>query len=380
MKIGSFSLYLCAIAILVIWWGLAFRTDPNYATTHQTQHDSTNSIEAFSCLKIKREDLKEALAGNFTLMALLVASWDAEAQYMQQMGIDGIQRLPLSTILSSQLAAKELSRKRTSNEKRFLPQTYVAASFLLALAEPQQIVALPNGFRQQEALYDPQITSQISLDIDRHHSETLYLQKPELAFVASYSHPSTVEALRNQGIQLFTIGALDTFQDICNVLTQIGNVTDRVAEAQLLRIFMEGAMLAIDNEIAFRKRENPVPKSLYVSYHSAFSLPTKKNLTAQLLIRLGVMEYMEELEAYTSQNQWSVPIDQEKIVNFKPDCLIISSDNAEGLKRRIDSESTFNGLRNTCQRIAYVNEDIVNSPTQYIVLAYYDLVQAVFTQ
>lgn len=376
MKIPSIITYTAVSALLIVWWGLAFRSEPTHVGLPKTQEHSHKADDCSLLSSFERNELKEALSGNYNLMAALMLEWDIDAQHLAKQEVKDVRRLSSEALLESQLIARKLQRYRRVGEKRFLPQTYVAASFLLTLAEPKQIVALPQGFRRQTALYSPNITSQIPVDLDRHHSESLYLCQPDLAFIAPYSHPSTVEALRNQGIKLFSIQALDTFEDICHVLTQIGEATERSDEALLLRTFMEAAMLAIDNRLACQKEKSSLPKSLYVSYHSAFSLPTKKNLTGQLLIRMGVMEHMEELEAYAAQNQWSFPIDQEKIVNYKPECLIISSDNAEGLKQRIDNDPAFAGLRNSCGRIVYVNEDIINSPSQYIVLAYYDLVQA----
>lgn len=378
MKIPPFIVYGGVSVLLVIWWGVAFHTDPpSTASAVNTEQQSGANIPAYKQLSsFSREDLKEALSGNFTMMAALIHDWDIDARYLKSLGVPGIAVLPPEKILESQLIARTLKAKTTTPSGRFLPQTYVAASFLLAIADPSQIVALPKGFREQTTLYPRKMTEGIPLDIDRHHSESLLLSQPDLAFIAPYSLPSTVEALRNQGIKLFSINSLDTFEEICKVLMQVGEAVDRPQEALLLRTFMEAAMLATDNRLAFENQTRPLPKTLYASYHSSFSLPTRKNLTGQLLMRAGVMEHMEELEMYVIQQQWSVPIDQEKIVNFKPDCLIISSDNTQGLMKRIDSDPAFEGLRSSCRRIAYVDEDIVNSPTQYIVLAYYDLVQA----
>jgi iron complex transport system substrate-binding protein len=379
-KTSTYFVYFGAAILLTVWWGAAFRHHP--ATTSSTKEIQPSpidlSVEEKHLSSFVREELIQALAGNYTLMAKLIQEWDVDALLLENLGISGVSRLSQAEYLRSQLIARRLQQPISQYEKkRFLPQTYAAATFLLALATPEQIVALPRGFRQHQGIYPVETIQKISLDIDRHLSEAIFLTKPSIAFVAPYSHPSTVEALRNQGITLFNIHSLDSFEDICQVVLGIGHAIESQQEAELLKIFMEAAMFAIDNRLAYAVFKHSLPRTLYVGYHSSFSLPTKKNLTGQLLIRMGVMDHMEELEIYAAQHQWSIPIDQEKIVNFKPECLIISTDNTQGLKKWIDTDPAFEGLRKACDRISYVNEDIVSSPTQYIVLAYYDLVQTV---
>ncbi len=41
-----------------------------------------------------------------------------------------------------------------------------------------------------------ELTNRIPLNIDRYNSEKLYMANPQVAFVAHYSHPSVLQALR----------------------------------------------------------------------------------------------------------------------------------------------------------------------------------------
>lgn len=376
-------IYVGAIVILAVWWGVAFQAYHAITPSHREPlHSKTDELPEKQLLSVmKRDELKSALSGNWELVSSLIHNWDVDAQFLQDRGVNGIKRLPSDVLLKSVLLKRTIFNKSSINaQKRFLPQTYASACFLLAITRPEQIIALPRGLRQRTSLYPISVTEKIPLDIDRHHSEALFLKNPDLAFIAPYSHPSTVEALRNQGIKLFSIDSLNSFEEICEVLQNVGEAVDSPSEASLLRIFMEAAMFAIDNRLVYERSTRELPKTLYASYHSSFSLPTKNNLTSQLLLQLGVADHMKEIETYISQQQWSTPIDQEKIVNFKPDCLIISADNMQGLKKRIEEDPVFEGLRNACRRIVYVDEEVANSPTQYIVLAYYDLLQAVIQQ
>src|SRR5690606_7206820 len=70
----------------------------------------------------------------------------------------------------------------STTQQIFLPQTFVSASFLLALASPQEIAALPKGMRAQTHLYPKVLTDQIPLDTGRTNSEQLYRLHPGTAF------------------------------------------------------------------------------------------------------------------------------------------------------------------------------------------------------
>lgn len=370
--------YISAGIILTIWWGLAFRCDPICIHSNSTASGSIK-IDEFDYLStIDRDRLKSSLQGNPLEMAAFIHDWDVDAQWLESIQIKDIKRLKPHEILKSQLLARKLVKYPSQfNELKLLPQTYVSANFLLAMVKPSQIMALPKGFREQQSIfYSPTQTDLIPLNIDRNNTEQWFLKNPNLAFIAHYSHPSTVEALRNQKIPLFTISKINTFEEICKEILEVGKAIEREDIAELLTIFMEGAMLSLDNRLSFIKSQKPLPKTLYVNYHAAFSFPTEKNLIGQLLVRMGIMDHKKELDKSRIQGRWSIPIEQEKIIHFKPECLIISSNNKEVMKKQIEKDSAFAGLKNACKHISYVDENVMQSPTQFVVLAYFDLLQA----
>ena len=260
------------------------------------------------------------------------------------------------------------------------PKRFVAASFLLAIAEPHEIVALPKGMRHLPQLYDPAKLALIPADIDRTHSEKLYLSHPHVAFVAPYSHPPALEVLRNQQMQLYTIKYIDTLAEIQDALLKVGHASNHILEAQLLAIFIEASFFAIDNRLQalfeHRREENAI-QLLYLYCHHHFMLPTNKCLTGQLMARALTHCPHVTCPIPTSNKDWRIPCDQEKIVQLNPDCLLVTTPDAAATHKIIERIRGSNPLKAfASNKIFTLDEAIQESPTQYLVLAYYDIYQA----
>jgi iron complex transport system substrate-binding protein len=265
--------------------------------------------------------------------------------------------------------------------KTFFPQTYVSSSFLLSLLDPKQIVAIPQGLRKQTQLFSTDLTKQIKYDINHFNAEKLYLCRPDLAFVAHYSHPSTIQALIEQNIESFNLKYVNSLSEITEALLRVGHLIDMPLEAELMKIFIEAAMYSIDNRflslnIDFSSLQN-APKLLFLNHHSQFNIPTKRSLTGHLLQRVGMLEHLVR-RFPNQQNDWMIPLDQEQIVNMNPDYLIIATTNVNSSKKQIFNDPVMhqiNAVQN--DRLCFVDEVVQQSPSQYIVLAYYDLFNAI---
>lgn len=402
--------YFAICAIILGWWLIAFK--PAIKDEIGRTENSFGLQEApfpplFKSLSpLRRETLQAGLAGDISLMMKLIADWDLDAQILETQGLAKAKRLSRSDYIRSQVLGRQLKNAsarelqelsdlfqskavRDDNGQeigidppfqRFLPQTYVAASFLLALADPAQIVAIPRGLRDQVHIYPNALTKQIPLDIDRHNAEKLYAAKPQLAFVAHYSHPSTIQALRSQGIQLFTLKNIETIPEISDALIRVGHVINRPLEAELLKLFIEASMLAIDNRLLalnlqFSEQQQTSPRLLFLNYHTQYSAPTDKTLTGQLLNRIGIQDLMSKIAV--RKKGWTIQLEQEQIINLNPDCLIIAATNNESLKKQILEDPAFKQLpafQN--KRVFFVDQFVQESPCQYIVLAYYDIYEA----
>ena len=402
----SFIFYAIPVVVVLSWWAFAFNPKnsdpiPSYIPYANKQKDVPPIIKYLSL--IQRETLHTALSGDYHMMIKLITDWDHDAQIMEQFGMQDVKRLSKKDFLRSQLLARQINSSSpeeldilhdyfrvshvvddngnlfdlSKTYRRFLPQSYVAASFLLALSEPESLVALPRGMREQKNIFPQKITQLIALDADRYNAEKLYEARPEIAFVADYSHPSTVQALQNQGIPLFTLKHVNSPEEIKNALIRIGNLVNRPLEAELLNFFVEAAMQAIDNRFkilnaSFNSPETS-PKVLFLKHHLTFSTPTGNTLTGKLLKRMGVKNLFGD-ESISNKSAWTIPIHQEQILEISPDYIIICTNCINSSKSNILKQPVFHMLAN--KQIAFIDDALQDSPSQYMVLAYYDIFKA----
>lgn len=402
------------ILFIICWWTLAFRKGdigPRHETSlENTLSDTSSATSPYyddKLTPLNRDEIKKALAGDFSLMAKLIADWDIDAQLLEIKRYADIKKLPPGDYLRSQTLIRLINgntpvpvppRERITSAmliddsgsridlshpyRRFIPQTYAAASFLLALVPPNQILALPPLLREQTQIYPKELTDKIPLDIDRRNSEKLFLANPDIAFVAHYSQPATIQTLANQGIVIYMMKDLLTLDAIGEELRNIGAVIQRPLQADLMKLFIEAAFLALDNRLAlirhhYAQRGETEPHFMMLSYHQGFWVPTSKTLTGQILAR---MTPFDRSLLYSSGNDslgdWSKPIDKEKLLNNDPDILIIAADNGSDIVEEFYSDSALSKLRAVRNsRLFIVDEAIQNSPTQYAVLAYLDLIK-----
>ncbi|MBA3815825.1 MAG: ABC transporter substrate-binding protein [Parachlamydiaceae bacterium] len=411
---SKFKVYGLALTLIIVWWAIAFSPKSYLSQTIDISLEKliSTSIEdqnIVAHINVDRSSLKQALGGDFALMTRLIADWDIDAQLLEAKGFSDIQRLPHRDFLRTQLLGRaitnpnknelirlksesvipavtdDLSNKINLKDKyrRFLPQTYSSASFLLALVPPSQIVALPSRLREKTELYPKALTDLIRLDIDRYNAEKLFEERPEIAFVAHYSHPSTLQALRSQGIQLYMMKELNTLEAINQELMNIGRLVDRPIEAELMQFFLSAASIALDNKLTLMnnhlfKMHKPLPTVLYVNYHHNFSIPTAKTLTGHFLRKIATWDIsLKYGEDHGLHELWTIPIDKEHIVNLNPDCLIIVAEHPKALEEQMLHDAALQQIKAVKNhQLYFVNECIQQSPCQYIILAYCDLIDA----
>lgn len=399
------GIYGLTAGMIVGWWTVAFKqpspleTGRSFVTPPQAHARAHFNSEGL--FGVNRDTLQQALRGDFQLMGQLIAEWDIDAQLLQSRGSASIKRLPADDFIKSQWLMRQLKQRAASatpgqqplaamptpsaathRYQRFLPQTYAAASFLLALAHPEEIVALPHSLREKTQLYPRALTNRIPLDIDRYNAEKLFLAQPEIAFVAHYSNPATVQALSNQGIDLYMMKDLNTLADITDELVQIGTIVNRPLEAEMLKIFIDAAIAANDNKISmvtdhYAKRQQELPRVLFLNFHQNFSVPTQHTLTGQLLKRLDPLDISLKAAGRNGGSEnMAAPMDKERLLNLNPDCLIIAAENKSALEKEMRGDAALSQLKAVqSNKLFFVDETIQHSPTQYIVLAYHDLIQ-----
>lgn len=404
---SKIALYTIPILFIFGWWSLAFfdkhpsRPEKNFSAI---KHRKAFTVPEFSSYlsSFSRDEIKSALSGDIELMTRLMKEWDVDAQILESQGLIGIRKLNRNAFIRSQMIGRKIKEKDLELESQarsliifddegipfqpsttqqiFLPQTFVSASFLLALASPQEIAALPKGMRAQTHLYPKVLTDQIPLDTGRTNSEQLYRLRPGTAFVADYSHPATLEMLKNQGISLFTLKEMKTVDQVADAIARIGNVANHPLQAEVLSLFIESAMLAIDNRLIAllhdMDQHHEKPRVMFLNHYAQFSVPTDRTIAGDLLHRLHRLRYSLIPQQEVDAKFWSIPIDQEQIIHLNPDFLIIATNDQENLKKNIEKNPAFDAVNAKVNQRIHTIDYTTQAPTQYIVLTYYDIAQS----
>ncbi len=396
--------YFLSIFAIAIWWLAAFKNPVatetlNLNSPHETTVKKSIDYKTDHLLKLDREEICKALNGDVVLMGSLIAQWELDSEILEYHGLANVKRLDRDDYLKSQLLSKTLLKYDESTldvirEKysespvidsmhrpfdchvgryRFLPQTFVSAGILLALVDVEQIVALPKGLRRHKHIYPTELTDQVDTDIDSFHTEKIFMCDPDLAFVAQhYSHPGTLDALNDQGIEMFSLDNIESVTDIQKFIRSIGHLCHRPLKADLLSIFIDSALNAIDNKRLIANKSLNMSSVMVVNYHTHYSLPGTKTLTSQLLKRMGINQ-PHSLEL-TGEYEWSVPIQEEKIIQQNPEHLLIITLAGES---NLDYFYQTNLSRFTSagklQQIRVLDDNAQQTLSQHIVLAYYDL-------
>lgn len=358
MRCISNHFYLILLGIIIPWWWLAFHLEWQHSSPLLLAQYEFPEIADLSILD--RSLLHRALSGDVALMSRFVRNWNDDATILKNRGISGIEQLPNDAYTFSQ-HFPALPRESDRLSQRFLPHTHFAATLLLTLLPPSHIVALPSGMRNQKDLYSQELMQQIPLNAERYCNEQIYQQSPNCAFVASYSDPAMLKMLKKQGINLSVVNPITALSDIEAPLLKIGRICQCPLKARFLMIFMKAAMMNLDNRLRALGQERRGSSSLvYVNAYHQLSIPTTKSLNGQLLKRACSQYGIATCPIPESDSAWSIPFGQEQIRLVNPDYLIISTMHRS---RKLDFDKpTF-----------YLDAVIQDSPTQYLVLAYFDI-------
>lgn len=401
MRIG----YIFALFFIVGWWALAFAPKQTAAVPVRCQKTldvACGGIYSPALSLLHRDNILRALSGDFALISRLLLDWDSDAQLLQVRGIEGIARLPQERLLAAldlayrlgqqddgQLAAlRKVHRKPSVTDStstlfpcigqnpKIIPHTLAAASFVLALNGTENVVALPKGIRTWQPYFPDTPLDAVAYDCDRALGEAISAAKPDIAFVAPYSNPSSLTALKSQGTAIFTLSELKSQEDIVAAIEQVGEAINRSLEAQVLATFIDAAFLCIDNRVALLKTEcAPLKKPLVAYYYGQWYFPTYKTLTARLAERAGIPYALSGLFDHEHSVMWLQPLTNEQIVSFNPSHLIVAADKASSAfvhtlmhKTALPDVDAF-----TLQNIQTIDAEVQQSVSQHIVLAYFDL-------
>ncbi|CRX38518.1 ABC transporter substrate-binding protein [Estrella lausannensis] len=399
--------YTIAFLLIFSWWMLAFRlheADEPKSIIHKGSAAHSRELlihEETTCQLVEKEVLKRALFGDTNLMAELILRWDIEAKILEKDGVKGIKRLSDDKLIESQKIARLLHVGRTETSsfsyrsdemsvviddmgspfdltlkrEKILPQTYMAASILLALKGQESIIALPKGLKKQNHIYPSELTDSIPLEFDRYASEAICTQQPDIAFVSKYySNPSSIDLLRSQEVDLFFVRDISSVEDLQEAINDISDVIGEPMKGRLLKTFVEAVFIAIDNWRTGCGFSLQGKKVMALTYYNRFFLPGKKTLTDHLLKRMGVDNYAALLPQDPRLESFSVPITEEEIAYFNPDLMIVLTDKPSEMEKLLSARPFLDEITAKIQNtISYISEDIQLTPSQVIALAYLDL-------
>lgn len=359
MNKSNFIVYSCTATIILGWWLFAF-----YATGHPLPPipNPQVRIQIPNSTQWEQATLRDALLGDTVLMRQYLLLWDEENKLNQTAYLSPEE-------LNRALQLCDFEASPTAHAERFFPQTFNAASFLLALVGKDQICSLPEGLRRHTDLYPDEICATIPSESNRHRAEILSQQNPKAAFVSNYSDPYTIEMLQQQGIAMIALEAENTLEAIQNGIISVGAVTDRMEKAELLTLFVKAAMLTIDHRANYvmGQRTGPV---VFVYYQMGLQVPTSKSLTGYLLKRLKV-------DVAHNPIGWRLPMSEEKLIAASPESLVIITDDPSTTHSQLFLSPALAQLDAVKQgRFCYIANHIQHQSNQFIVLAYLDLVEA----
>lgn len=366
------------VALILGWWLIAFSSWKPF--TPRQNHLSTSSYhvtDSTLLLPLNRDEVQAALWGDVQTILKLISQWDTEAALLLKDGVENVQRLNGEDYFEAQRIGRSLLLSKESPSDRLLPQTLVSATFLMALCPPENLIAMPKLMKENPSLYPSAYTEQVSLDIDRYHSEKVFMLRPRLAFTAPYSNPAVVEALHQQGIPLHSIHNIESVDGIQSSLQETGDLVNQTDKASLLVFFLKALFASVDNHMLIYRNHDYLDKTLYLTFRGRCYAPSKRTLTGQSLERLGLSTLNQSVTELLGEDPWQVGVDMEHLVRLQPEVIILAVSNGEEAKQWLLSQQALENVPALLhERVYIVNSDVQDSPTQLIGLAYLDLAES----
>jgi hypothetical protein len=342
-KVSTLFVYLLSTTFIFGWWWIFQPQEdlPIYFSPTEYHVENASYFEP-----IPRDELKQALAGDFSKMVELIILWDEEAGRLEELKFKHIARLSSEEFREVIHLFKNLNGFQ---EIKIIPQTHIAATILLAIA-PKSILAIPMGLRENGDLFHLARLNQYPLNCQSLEGEVVQYLAPDLAFVTTYSNPTFLKMLRHQEVPEIKTEPVRDLKSLFETIDQIATYAQHPREGRLLSLFMKGSMMAIDNRMHALQQflGKKVEKVLYLFGEHPYFSPLRDTLIHDLLNRFGIETF-------------SKPFTFEEIELFAPDLLLLASDS----KPKIKAKSLYQ-----------FNRAVQESPTQFALLAYRDIAAA----
>jgi hypothetical protein len=364
-KTGLF--YFSLVAFPAFWW-FFFLYSPSLQHTEFPQAPELHEL-------VQKNDLRLALQGNFQSMHKCLISYHKRYQQFKAFDLNVVQ--PFNLNLINRII--NYRSEPNSSKPKFIAQTFISATIGLAIAEPEQIIAIPEAIRKQTHLHNAEVMEQVLYNSSRYNAETLFSLKPNYCFVASYTSPTTLGTLKMQDINLIFLDDINSTQGIIRTLLHMGTIIEQVNRSTLLSEFTEATWCAFKNEIIYLKKTNPnlfKRRIAFLFHYDHLTFPSNLYLAHTWLEEVQVN--LIEPKSTSNIRSWTTPIQIQELPNLDLEALIIACTVPLASYNKLISHKGFKELIEKPHfNLYFINDQAIHSPTQLISLGFYDLLSCI---
>ena len=253
----------------------------------------------------------------------------------------------------------------TEKPKRIVSYSISTDEILLALVEPQRIIAL------SRLVDDPGVSSivkeakQIPNRVQGNSMEGVLAFKPDLVIIPDFHPPEMLQSARELGLKVYIYKTPSDIKGVKRSIRQIAALTGEKDKGEAVIAKMEARIKQVQQRLAGipaaqRKRV------IQLRSEGAFYAPD--NSFGDVCRHAGVSDATLELK-YPS----AMEITQEKVVELNPDIIFVpdwdydGKHNPDGEKRKILNNPSYQGMKAVQQGKVYtISGALVLTVSQYI--------------
>ena len=258
-----------------------------------------------------------------------------------------------------------LTLQFSEKPKRIVSYSISTDEILLALVEPQRIIAL------SRLVDDPGVSSvvkeakQVPNRVKGNSMEGVLAFKPDLVIIPDFHPPEMLQSARELGLKVYIYKTPSDIKGVKRSIRQIAALTGEKDKGEALVTKMEERIRQVQQRLAGipvsrRKRV------IQLRSEGAFYAPD--NSFGDVCRHAGVSDATLELK-YPS----AMEITQEKVVELNPDIIFVpdwdydGKHNPDGEKRKILNNPSYRGLKAVQQGKVYtISGALVLTVSQYI--------------
>ena len=211
---------------------------------------------------------------------------------------------------------KAASTEKQGRAERVLPTTTAAADFVLALAAPERVVAVPRPYL--EFAVDRSLAAKWTDDhlFTQFTAEVLLSRTPDLVVAGAWQSQDTVGWLRESGVNVVTLPTVRTLDDIREAIRIVGRALGAEVRAKEQLEDIDRRQAALTKSATGREQ---LTAMAYTNFGSG-GWAAGRDTTADLMIQMTGMRNAAGGEG--RQGHGTITI--EELLELDPDVLIVS--------------------------------------------------------